>query len=163
MPVQAGDSCSGESDAQVHFSVAAGQQQRLGQHGSAGARRRREPKTRSFSAIRPWGGAGAQKARQATALWMPNVGLQATAAYVGMRNETRDAAFSAPAFGSMSGANFTTDVSTGAMTQVGTVASQPIYSGERLANSRQLQHQATLADLQFRADDQQLVCVAQGY
>ena len=108
--------------------------------------------------------AGAQKARQATALWMPNVGLQATAAYVGMRNETRDAAFSAPAFGSMSGANFTTDVSTGAMTQVGIVASQPIYSGERLANSRQLQHQATLADLQFRADDQQLfVRVAQRY
>ena len=108
--------------------------------------------------------AGAQKARQATALWMPNVGLQATAAYAGMRNETRDATFSAPAFGSMSGANFTTDVSSGAMTQVGIVASQPIYSGERLANSRQLQQQAALADLQFRADDQQLfVRVAQRY
>ena len=108
--------------------------------------------------------AGAHKQRQATALWLPNVGLQAATGYATMKNETRNATFSAPAFGTMTGADFTTDVHGGREARVGLTATQPIYSGERLANSRQLQQQAAMADLQAQANDQQLfVRVAQRY
>lgn len=100
--------------------------------------------------------AGTQKQKQARALWMPNVGLQASAGYTSMKNETTGAIFSAPAFGRMKDADFTTDIRNGRDTRWGVVASQPIFNAERTANAAQLTQQSHLAELQFRENDQQL-------
>lgn len=100
--------------------------------------------------------AGATKQKQGDALWMPTVGLQAGAGFAAMRNATENATFSAPAFGKMNGADFTTDIKRGRDTHWGVVASQPIYSAERRANAAQLAQQAHLAELQFQERDQQL-------
>lgn len=108
--------------------------------------------------------AGSQKQKQAEALWRPNVGLQAGAGYATMKNEVRGATFSAPGFGTMGDADFTTDVRNGSDLHVGIVATQPIFSPERRANSAQLTQQSRLAELQFKANDQQLFLrVAQRY
>ena len=100
--------------------------------------------------------AGSPKQKQAQALWLPNVGLQAGAGYANVKNEITGAAFSAPALGSMSDANFTTEVKNGRETRWGVNATQPIFSAERKANSAQLTQQSQLAELQFRENDQQL-------
>ena len=100
--------------------------------------------------------AGSPKQKQAQALWLPNVGLQAGAGYANVKNEITGAAFSAPALGSMSDANFTTDVKNGRETRWGVNATQPIFSAERMANSAQLTQQSQLAELQFKENDQQL-------
>ncbi len=105
-----------------------------------------------------------QKTRQADALWLPYVGLQASAGYVDMKNEVQDAQFSAPAMGSMDHANFTTDIRDGQDTRWGIMAVQPLYNAERSANAAQLAQQAKLIALQFDARDQQLfVQVAERY
>ena len=100
--------------------------------------------------------AGSTKQKQGDALWMPNVGLQAGAGYASMRNATENATFSAPAFGTMNGADFTTDIRNGRDTHWGIVASQPIFSAERRANAAQLTQQSRLAELQVHERDQQL-------
>ncbi|MDR3411503.1 MAG: TolC family outer membrane protein [Formivibrio sp.] len=100
--------------------------------------------------------AGSQKQRQAQALWLPYVGLQADAGYIDMKNEVEGAQFSAPAMGSMSDANFTTDVRNGHETRWGLMAVQPLYNAERKANAAQLTQQSNLAVLQLRENGQQL-------
>ena len=106
--------------------------------------------------------AGSQKQKQAQALWLPYVGLQAGAGYVNMKNEVTDAQFSAPAMGSMNGANFTTDVKNGHDMRWGLMAVQPLYNAERKANAAQLTQQSQLAQWQMRESEQQLfVRVAQ--
>lgn len=100
--------------------------------------------------------AGSLKQRQAQALWLPNVGLQGGAGYAKVKNEITGATFSAPALGSMSDANFTTDVKNGRETHWGVSATQPIFNAERSANSAQLAQQSRLAELKFSANDQQL-------
>lgn len=100
--------------------------------------------------------AGSLKQKQAQALWLPNVGLQAGAGYANVKNEITGATFSAPALGSMSDANFTTDVRNGRDTRWGVSATQPIFNAERTANAAQLTQQSQLAELQFKENDQQL-------
>src|ERR1035437_970224 len=108
--------------------------------------------------------AGSQKQKQADALWRPNISLEAGAGYANVRSETKGATFSAPGFGSMSNADFTTNVRNGSDLRVGIVATQPIYNAERRANSAQLTQQSRMAELQFRENDQQLFLrVAQRY
>jgi outer membrane protein len=100
--------------------------------------------------------AGRLKQRQAQALWLPNVGLQGGAGYAKVRNEITGATFSAPALGSMSDADFTTDVDNGRETHWGVTATQPIFNAERSANAAQLNQQSRLAELKFTENDQQL-------
>ena len=100
--------------------------------------------------------AGRAKQKQGDALWMPTVGLQAGVGYARLRNATENATFSAPAFGTMNGADFTTDIRSGRDTHWGVVASQPIFSAERRANAAQLTQQSRLAELQLQERDQQL-------
>ena len=108
--------------------------------------------------------AGRQKEKEALALWLPNIGLQAGAGRISMKNETKGASFSAPALGSMSDANFTTDVRDGQETQWSVNARQPIFNAARSADSSQLAGQARLAELQFKENAQQLFLrVAGGY
>jgi len=100
--------------------------------------------------------AGSLKQRQAQALWLPNIGLQGGAGYAKVKNEITGATFSAPALGSMSDANFTTDVKNGRETHWGVSVTQPLFNAERSANSAQLTQQSRLAELKFTENDQQL-------
>ena len=100
--------------------------------------------------------AGSLREKQGQALWLPNIGLQAGGGYADMKNETTGATFSAPAFGTMNNADFTTDVKNGRDTHWGVVATQPIYNAERSANAAQLTAQSRLAELQLRENQQQL-------
>lgn len=108
--------------------------------------------------------AGALKEKQAKALWLPVIGLQAGTGFADMKNQIDGAQFSAPGLGSMNNASFITDANNGYETHWGIVASQPVYNAERSANASQLTQQARLALLQLQVSEHELfIRVAQRY
>lgn len=108
--------------------------------------------------------AGQAKAAQGTALWRPSVGLQLNAGWVDQQSDTRGAGFSAPGFGSVEDVAFRTHVDGGTAQGWSLTLQQPLLSGARSAQSRQLGLQAQLADEQWREARQALMLrVAQAH
>jgi len=98
--------------------------------------------------------AGATRAAQADALWRPQVALNATAGIGRSETAVDGARFATPAFGTSDGVAFRTSVD-GPSTRVALAARQPLWSGERRAQSRQLELAAQAAELEWRAAEQQ--------
>jgi outer membrane protein len=108
--------------------------------------------------------AGEARQRQGRALLLPQVAASASGGYVTSDNDTTGAQFSAPGFGASNAAAFRTRIDGRQATGWSISAQQPIYNAERFANSRQLNTQAQLAEVQFRAAEQELILrTAQAY
>ncbi len=77
---------------------------------------------------------------------------------------TNGAQFSAPGFAQTDGASFNTSVTNGALGRWAVEARQPLISGERVAQSRQLELSADIADLDWQNATQTLIlAMAQHY
>ena len=92
--------------------------------------------------------------RQAVALWRPGVSMTAAAGLGYGESAMRNAQFTAPGMGSSNGVAFGTSVTSGAATRIALQASQPLFNPERRAQQAQLQLQADMGDLQWRAAEQ---------
>lgn len=104
--------------------------------------------------------AGQTQHDQASALWRPTVQASATAGRMSSDTQTQGAQFSAPALAggsAINGANFNTSINNGTLDRWGITARQPLLSGERLAQSRQLDTKAQMADLQWQQARQTLM------
>lgn len=118
----------------------------------------------AFEAARAQRQAGEARQRQGRALLLPQVAASASGGYVTTDRDTTGAQFSAPGFGASNDAAFRTRIEGGQATGWAISAQQPIYNAERFANSRQLGTQAQLAEVQFRAAEQELILrTAQAY
>jgi outer membrane protein len=110
-----------------------------------------------FAAARAAHDAGVARRSEGSALWRPSV--QATGSVGRMSNSTdfTGAHFAAPGLGQSNGVDFGTSVNDGNATSWAVTARQPLLSGERLAQSRQLELSGDVADLQWDAARQALM------
>lgn len=99
-------------------------------------------------------GAGAARRDEASALWRPNVALNATAGVASADTRMNGAQFSAPGFGTSSGVSFGTSVGDGNATRWSLNARQPLYNPERQAQREQLNLAADAAELASQAAQQ---------
>jgi outer membrane protein len=91
------------------------------------------------------------KHEQSKALWRPSVFAKSMAGKSTYESQIKGAEFSAPAFGTMSGADFNTSINNGNATQISIVLQQPLFNPERLAQSRQLSLAAQLTEVATQA------------
>ncbi|MFM1988383.1 MAG: hypothetical protein RJA99_1340 [Pseudomonadota bacterium] len=96
---------------------------------------------------------GEARAAQARSLWAPQVGLSVSAGLGRSESSVDGARFSAAPFGTIDGAAFRTSVD-GPSGRLAVAARQPVWSGERRAQSRQLELAGELAGLEARAAEQ---------
>lgn len=115
------------------------------------AARQHDPAQRALKAARD---AGQARRAQGQALWRPTVGLSASAGLGQARSVMEGADFSAPDFGSQSGAAFSTQTDAGLASALQLGAKWPLYSPQRQAQSRQLELAADAARLQAQLADQ---------
>jgi outer membrane protein len=101
--------------------------------------------------------AGETRRAQAAALWRPTVALNATVGAMNADTAMTGARFSAPGFGQSDGVNFATSIHGGSSARWGVSARQPLISGERQAQRRQLLIGADAADLEWQAAQQELI------
>ncbi len=101
--------------------------------------------------------AGETRRAQAAALWRPTVALSATVGAANADTAMTGARFSAPGFGQSDGVNFATSVSGGTSTRWGISARQPLISGDKQAQRRQLLIGADAAGLEWQAAQQELM------
>ncbi len=92
--------------------------------------------------------AGAARRQQAAALWRPQVLLGASAGVAGADSASTGAHFAAPGIPASNGVDFNTSVNSGLSTRWNVSARQPLRSGERSAQTRQLELAADMAELQ---------------
>ena len=117
-----------------------------------------------YAAAQSAGAAGLTRRDQAAALWRPNLSLSATAGIGLSETGTSGARFSAPGFGQSQGVAFDTSINHGALGRVAVTARQPLMSGERQAERRQLELGADAAQLDLKAAEQaRTLRVAQAY
>jgi len=95
--------------------------------------------------------AGQARRSQAPALWRPNVALTAAGGIGRAESSIDGARFSAPGFGTVTGAAFDTSIDAGASGRIALAARQPLYDRERSAQGRQLLLSADIADLEWEA------------
>lgn len=114
------------------------------------AAREADPDLRVAQAARA---AGEARAAQSRSLWAPQVGLSASAGLGRSETSVDGARFSAAPFGTIDGAAFRTAVD-GPSGRIAIAARQPVWSGERRAQSRQLELAGELAGLEARAAEQ---------
>jgi outer membrane protein len=108
--------------------------------------------------------AGSTRSAQARALWLPSIVLNAGAGRESGDSSVTGARFSAPGFGQSSGVGFDTSIRNGSMDRVALVAKQPLISGERRAQSRQLSLGAEMAEVEWQDARQALMLrVAERY
>ena len=101
---------------------------------------------------------------QASALWRPSVSLGATAGIAISETATSGAQFSAPGFGQSNGVAFNTSINHGATGRLAISARQPLISGEREAQRRQLELGAEAATADLLAAEQSMgLRVAEAY
>lgn len=110
-----------------------------------------------FAAARAAHAAGDARRTQASALWRPQVALQAGVAYATQESAVRGASFSAPGFGTSTGVSFDTSVTGGTSTRYGLSLRQPLYSRERRAEGGQLTAAAEMAQHAWHSARQQLI------
>ncbi|MFC5497921.1 TolC family outer membrane protein [Caenimonas terrae] len=101
--------------------------------------------------------AGETRRAQAAALWRPTLALNATVGAMNADTAMTGARFSAPGFGQSDGVNFATSIHGGTSTRWGLSARQPLVSGDRQAQRRQLLIGADAADLEWQASQQELM------
>ncbi|MBU3740100.1 MAG: transporter, partial [Rhodoferax sp.] len=125
------------------------------------AARLQDPQGRVLQAARD---AGTARLGQASALWQPTVGLQATAGLGGADSRLQGAEFSAPGMPPTRDASFATSVQAGALLRWNLAVSQPLHSAERRAQTRQLELLAQAANLEWEAGLQDwMLSTAQRY
>ena len=110
-----------------------------------------------FAAAQAAHDAGSARRREAGALWRPNVALEAGVGVASSDTSISGARFSAPGFGSSTGAAFDTSIDHGTSTRYGVTVRQPLVSPERRAQQRQLEAAGDAADAAWRAAQQELV------
>ena len=110
-----------------------------------------------YCAARASHDAGLARRSQGTALWRPSVTLSGTAGKMSSNTQTSGAQFAAPGFAQTNGVAFNTSINEGNASNWAVSARQPLLSGERLAQSRQLELAADLADMQWQAARQALM------
>lgn len=101
--------------------------------------------------------AGETRRAQAGSLWLPNVQFNGTAGVATNTTTTNGAQFSAPGLGTNTGVDFNTSINNGTLGRWSLEARQPVISRERLAQSRQLEMAADLADLEWANAQQSLM------
>jgi outer membrane protein len=101
--------------------------------------------------------AGEARRAQAGSLWRPSVHVTGTAGRMSSETANNGAQFSAPGFGQTNDVNFNTSVTNGALGRWAVEARQPLLSRERLAQSRQLELSADIADLEWQGARQTLM------
>ncbi len=101
--------------------------------------------------------AGETRRAQAAALWRPTVALSATVGAMNADTAMTGARFSAPGLGQSDGVNFATSISGGTSTRWGISARQPLISGDKQAQRRQLLIGADAAGLEWQAAQQELM------
>jgi len=101
--------------------------------------------------------AGEARRAQGQSLWLPTVQVTATAGRMSSETATNGAQFSAPGFAQTDSVSFNTSVTNGALGRWVVEARQPLISGERLAQSRQLGLSADIADLDWQIARQTLM------
>lgn len=107
---------------------------------------------------------GAAQRRQSDSLWRPSVQLTASAGLASSDSAIDGARFSGPGLGQSNGVAFNTSVANGNMQRWAVSARQPLISGERSAQARQLLLNADIADLEWRNANQALMLrVAERY
>lgn len=113
--------------------------------------------------------AGAEQRNLARSLWLPTIGVSATAGRAGHTSSTQGAQFITPAEGGNPGMSsedveFNTSIRGGNLSSYGVGIKQPLLNRVRLAESRQLRLSAEVADLQWQSAQQNLILkVAQRY
>jgi outer membrane protein len=118
----------------------------------------------TFGAARAGVGVGHSKTAQARALGLPQVSLQAGAGGINTYNKITNARFSAPGMGAADGAAFTTQTDLGVDARLNVTLTQSVLDAERSTTQRQLAKQAQLAEVQYSAEEQQLMLrVAKAY
>ncbi|NDU85897.1 MAG: TolC family protein [Ferrovum sp.] len=102
--------------------------------------------------------AGQTQKDQASALWHPTVQASGTAGRMSSQSQTQGAQFSAPGFfPATNNANFNTSINGGVLQRWSVSARQPLISGDRLAQGRELDLKAQMADLQWDSERQKLM------
>lgn len=100
--------------------------------------------------------AGQTQKDQASALWHPTVQASGTAGRMSSQSQTQGAQFSAPGFfPATNNANFNTSINGGVLQRWSVSARQPLISGDRLAQGRELDLKAQMADLQWDNSERQ--------
>lgn len=118
----------------------------------------------AFAAARAERRVGEQKQRQSRALLLPQVHAVGALGVGSMNSRTGGAQFTAQGFGTSNDVDFRTDVDRGHTERWSIVVQQPLYDAERVANSRQLDKQAGLAEAKYSNAEQDLILrVAQAY
>jgi outer membrane protein len=111
----------------------------------------------AFAAARAGLQAGQARGRQGRALLLPSVTASGSVGYGSGRQSSSGAQFTAPGFGTVDGVEFRTDLHDATATGWRITAQQPLYNEELRANARQLALQSDVAELQFRAAQQELM------
>lgn len=111
----------------------------------------------TFAAARAAQQAGDARRDQGAAMWRPTVGVTATTGKMTNDSTMTGAQFSGPGIGTVTGANFSTSINDGTATNWKVQARQPLFDRQRLAQSRQLNLSANVADLQWRNAQQSLM------
>ena len=101
--------------------------------------------------------AGLAKQAEANSLWRPSVQLTGTAGKMTSNTEIQGAQFSAPGLSSNTGVAFNTSVSNGNLERWAVSAKQPLINRDRLAQSRQLDMNVAVADLEWQVARQSLI------
>jgi outer membrane protein len=114
-------------------------------------------KDSTFAAARAELQAGQARGRQGHALLLPTVTVSGSVGYGSGKQSSSGAQFSGPGFGTVDGVDFRTDIHDATATGWRITAQQPIYNEEIHANARQLALQSDMAELQFRAAQQDLM------
>jgi outer membrane protein len=110
-----------------------------------------------YTAARAAHDAGLARRAQGSALWRPSVALTGTAGRMSSNTATTGAQFTAPGFGTSNGVSFDTSIKDGTTESWGVTARQPLVSGERLAQGRQLALAADVAEQQWAEARQSLL------
>jgi outer membrane protein len=117
-----------------------------------------------YAAARAARQAGETKREQGASFWRPSLQFSGTVGVANGETSTSGARFSAPAFGTVDGANFDTSINGGTATRWALQARQPLFNLERDAQKRQLELSADVADLEWQAAQQSLMLrVAERY
>jgi outer membrane protein len=94
---------------------------------------------------------------QARALWLPSLSAVGSSGRGSAETVATGAAFSAPGFGSTNGVDFRTSINGGTATRWAVAAEQPLFSADRLAQSREMRNAARAGEINFRLAEQDLL------
>ena len=101
--------------------------------------------------------AGEEKKNQASALWRPSFNVRGSAGKMTSNSDLAGAKFTAPGFGSLSGAAFNTAIQNGNAQAWSVQATQPLLSAERQAHAQQLRNLAKTSEFEWQVRNDELL------